>query len=87
VYRITFTPAADRDLDRLPRNIYPRVESAILALAVNPKPHGYEKMSGSKGEYRIKVGQYRVRYFIDDAQGLVTVTRAGHRSEVYKDRS
>ena len=58
----------------------PRLED----LASNPRPPGCKKLRGGDNEWRIRVGDYRLVYTIDDAKLLVEVTRIGHRSEVYK---
>jgi mRNA interferase RelE/StbE len=83
-YRIVYMPAAGRDMDRLPRHILPRVRDAILPLAENPRPPKSKMLEGSDGAWRLRVGDYRVVYEVDDARRLVTVTRARHRSDVYR---
>jgi mRNA interferase RelE/StbE len=60
--------------------IVPRLENLVS----NPRPPGCKKLSGGDDEWRIRVGDYRVVYTIDDAQLLVEVTRIRHRSEVYR---
>jgi mRNA interferase RelE/StbE len=56
----------------------------ILALADNPRPAGCKKLKGYKDQWRMRVGDWRVLYIIDDAAGLVTITRVAHRREVYE---
>jgi len=58
------------------------VDAALLALENEPRPPGCLKMTGSD-EWRIRVGVYRIRYLIDDASRIVTVTRIRHRRDVY----
>jgi mRNA interferase RelE/StbE len=60
--------------------LIPRLED----LASNPRPSGCKKLRGGDGEWRIRAGDYRVVYTIDDAKLLVEVTRIRHRSEVYE---
>ena len=55
-----------------------------MALAEDPRPLGCKKLKGRKDQWRIRVGDYRVVYTIDDAKLLVEVTRVRHRSEVYE---
>ena len=86
-YRLDFTPAALRDLKRLPRDVRAGILSAIEALADNPRPQGYEKIEGSGGLYRIRSGDYRVLYNILDDVLTVLVVRARHRREVYRHMS
>jgi mRNA interferase RelE/StbE len=81
-YRISLSPRAERELDRLHGRIYARLQSAVSGLAANPRPPRCLKMTMSS-EWRIRVGSYRIRYLIDDAAQEVTVTRIAHRREVY----
>ncbi len=57
--------------------------SAINGLRHNPRPHGYTKLKGSEG-YRIRVGDYRIVYDIDDGAQIVTIRRAQNRKDVYR---
>jgi len=58
----------------------PRLEG----LATGPRPHGCKKLKGGANEWRIRIGDYRVIYEIDDAAKTVDVTRIAHRREVYQ---
>ncbi|MGH3065388.1 MAG: type II toxin-antitoxin system RelE family toxin, partial [Gaiellaceae bacterium] len=60
-----------------------RVRLAIDGLAGNPRPVGCSKLAG-RDDYRIRVGNYRVVYAVDDAERLVIVARIDHRREVYR---
>jgi mRNA interferase RelE/StbE len=60
-----------------------RLRAAIDALAVEPRPRGAEKLAG-RDDYRIRVGDYRVVYAVDDRDRLVLVARIAHRREVYR---
>ena len=84
-YTIRFAPTANRNFDRLPAQIRWRVRAAIDRLAANPRPPGVRKLSGNAADYRIRVGQYRVLYDINDAEILVYIVRIGHRREVYRN--
>ena len=55
-----------------------------MAFAENPRPPGCKKLQGYKDQWRIRVGDYRVLYIIDDAELLVEVTRVRHRRDVYE---
>ena len=83
-YQIEFTPSAARAFKKLPGPIQGRITPKIDALAINPRPHGVEKMAGREHRYRVRVGEYRVIYVISDGSGLVTVAVIGHRREVYR---
>ena len=84
MYRIFLERAAEKDLGRLAPGIHDRVIEAIKNLAENPRPSGCRKLSGSKNDWRIRVGDYRVIYEIADAIRVVRVNRIRHRREVYK---
>lgn len=85
-YSLETTSAADRDLAALPRDVLLRVDAAILALADRPRPHGVVKLKGTKGDrWRVRVGDYRVLYAIDDRRKTVEVARVLHRREAYRD--
>ena len=84
-YTVRFASTATRDFRRLPVQIQDRVRFAIRRLAVNPRPPGVRKISGNLGDYRIRVGQYRVLYDINDVEILVYIVRIGHRREVYRN--
>ena len=84
-YTVRFASTATRDFRRLPVQIQDLVRFAIRRLAVNPRPPGVRKLSGNAADYRIRVGQYRVLYDINDAEILVYIVRIGHRREVYRN--
>jgi len=71
-------------MGRLSAGIHDRVIVAIQALASNPRPLGCRKLSGSKNDWRIRVGDYRVIYEIADAIRIVRDNRVRHRREVYR---
>ena len=87
-YSIALSSAADRQLRRLPRDILARVRGAIDALAREPRPSGVVKLSGVSHEgtplYRVRVGDYRVVYAIQDEQLVVLIVAVGDRKEVYR---
>lgn len=82
-YRVEVTNAAARELRKLERQDADRVSSAIRRLEDDPRPHGATKLSG-RDEYRIRVGDHRVIYEIDDDKVVVTVIKIGNRRDVYK---
>lgn len=83
-YAVSFTPGALRQLRKLPRNVRERLVPAIDGLARNPRPIGSRKLTGDN-LYRIRVGDYRIVYAIQDARLTVLVVTLGHRREVYRD--
>jgi mRNA interferase RelE/StbE len=83
-YRLEIMPAAERDLRALPASILARVDARIQGLADNPRPRGVEPIRGRRGGLRLRVGDYRILYTVDDAQQLVTIGRVGNRRDVYR---
>ena len=83
-YRVELTGRAARDLRGLPRDEQKRIARKIDALAGDPRPHGYKKLEGSDDLYRIRVGNYRVIYSVEDEVLVVLVIRIGDRRDVYR---
>lgn len=83
-YRVLLERAVERDLSRLSAERHERVITAIRALANNPRPPGCRKLAGSRNDWRIRVGHYRVIYEIADEIRVVRVNRVRHRREVYR---
>ena len=84
MYRVLLARVAEKDLSRLSSEIHDRIIAAIQALATNPRPAGCRKLSGTKNDWRIRVGDYRVVYEIAEAIRIVRVNRVRHRREVYR---
>jgi mRNA interferase RelE/StbE len=84
MYRVLLERGAEKDLARLSSEMHDRVIVAIQALAENPRPPGCRKLTGSKNDWRIRVGDYRVIYEIADEIRIVRVNRVRHRREVYR---
>jgi len=82
-YQVRIIPSAEKEMDKLPALIHRRVSRRIFLLEDNPRPEGTKKLSGRE-EYRLRAGDYRVLYTIDDKQHVVTVFAVGHRREVYR---
>lgn len=82
-YAVQIKPSAAKELDRLSEKLNTRIFSQIESLAFDPRPPGCKKLKGGDNEWRIRVGDYRAVYTIDDRKLLVQVTRIRHRSEVY----
>jgi mRNA interferase RelE/StbE len=84
VYEVYLERTAEQDLKQLSSENFQRVISHIKALAENPRPAGCRKLFGSKNDWRIRVGDYRVIYEIDDAKKAARVMRVRHRREAYR---
>jgi len=85
-YRVALIPRAERELAALPKEAQARIDARILALSQDPRPPGVKKLQGEEGFYRIRVGDYRVVYSVDDKDLLVLVVRIAPRGEVYRRR-
>lgn len=79
-----FLASVQKQIDDLPNDIEERVIKEIQNLASEPRPNGVVKLKGSDNEYRIRVGDYRVRYEIDDDSQLVQILQCKHRKDVYR---
>jgi mRNA interferase RelE/StbE len=82
-YAVEIKPSARKELESLPDSVLSRVIRKLELLAETPRPGGCKKLKGYKDQWRIRVGDWRVVYIIDDAARLVSVTRIAHRREVY----
>ena len=82
-YRITIKKSAAKELEAVPRKDLRKIVMRIRSLARNPRPHGSQKLSGQE-QYRIRQGDYRIVYFIEDDEQLVDIIKIGHRREVYR---
>ena len=83
MHEVFLERAAEKDLKALPSAIFRRIIPQIRALAQNPRPPGCHKIAGSRNDWRIRIGDYRV-YEVDDKLKQVRVMRVRHRREVYR---
>lgn len=83
-YRLIVSHSARKEALSLPREVQERIRPAVGALAGEPRPYGCDKLKGEEGFYRIRVGDYRVVYHVDDDDMTVTVTRIKHRRDIYR---
>jgi mRNA interferase RelE/StbE len=84
-YVILIERYAQKQIMKLDKKVIPQIKSAIASLADNPRPQGCQKLKGEEA-YRIRVGDYRVIYEVNDDIILVTVVTVGHRKDVYRSR-
>ena len=82
-YSVWVLRRAQKELAQLPRDSYNQVRDRILALADGPKPSGCRKLTGREG-WRLRVGDFRVLYEIDDESKRVTILHVGHRRDIYR---
>jgi mRNA interferase RelE/StbE len=81
-YSVVIHNSTEKELDRFHYILYNRILKKLLSLEENPRPKGVKKLTGRE-EYRVKVGDYRILYRIDDKNRVVTISGIGHRREIY----
>ncbi len=82
-YKLSIRRKAQKQLAKLHANDYKKVKQTILELATNPRPTGSKKLRGRAG-WRVRQGNYRIIYEIEDSQLIVTVLEVGDRKDIYK---
>jgi mRNA interferase RelE/StbE len=82
-YKIVVKPSAQRDLDSLAEREVERLALRLAHLANEPRPFGVQKLTGTGG-YRIRVGNYRILYEVNDPSRQVSIYRVKHRREAYR---
>ncbi|MCP9490076.1 MAG: type II toxin-antitoxin system RelE/ParE family toxin [Solirubrobacteraceae bacterium MAG38_C4-C5] len=85
-YRIVLAPPAARQLRKFDPQVRRRIQAALELLATEPRPPAATRLVGGSGEWRVRTGEYRIIYEIEDDQLLVLVLRVGHRREIYRAR-
>ena len=83
-YAIEVLPAAERDLRKVHPQMRARIRGAVLKLAAEPRPPGARALKDRPGYMRVRVGDYRIIYTIEDDGVWVIVVRVGHRRDVYR---
>ena len=82
-YRIRIIPSAEHQFRKLSSVLQDRIARKILSLANHPRPHGSRKLRDTQF-YRIRIGDYRVIYSINDTRRVVKILDLGHRREIYR---
>jgi len=82
-YVVFLKRTAEKELERLPRAIHDGIIDRLLGLKQDPRPQGANKLHGREG-YRLRVGNYRVLYVIDDTTRRIEIVSIAHRREVYR---
>ena len=83
-YTLEIKASAQKELDALDHGVFARIDRRVLALAGNPRPEGCKKLKSYNALWRIRAGDWRVVYAIDDSARRVTILRVAHRREVYE---
>lgn len=85
-WEVRFKPSGLREFQALPAQVQVRVGKRFDALAGNPRLPGSIKLEDGEGYYRLRVGDYRIIYAIDDPARIVFIAKVGHRGDVYRGR-
>lgn len=83
-YKIIFDRDVEKDLSKIPKKIAKNILRKILALEHNPKPAQSLKLSGTDGVYRLRIGDYRAVYLLDEGRKEIVVYHIRHRKDVYR---
>jgi mRNA interferase RelE/StbE len=83
-YTLEFRPSARKAIDALPNDVFRRMKLKIDALATRPRPPQCVKLTGHPSLYRLRVGNWRIIYAVDDDRRFITVTIVAHRRESYR---
>ena len=84
IWRVLLTPSAQRERARLEAAIRSRIDVALRGLPLEPRPPGVRKLVGSQSDWRLRVGDYRVLFEVDDGEHTVTVWPIVHRRDAYR---
>ena len=84
VCNVEIAPAAERQIKKLSKPIQNLIVKRLEELAINPRLPSVLKMEGEEGFYRVRVGDYRIIYEIQDRALLIIIVKVGHRGDVYR---
>jgi mRNA interferase RelE/StbE len=82
-YIVLIERYAQKQILKLDKKVIPMIKTAIASLSSDPRPHGYKKLKGEEA-FRIRVGDYRIIYEIDNDKIIVTVVAVAHRKDIYR---
>jgi len=84
IYQIIITRQAQKQIADLPTSVQKKIDKAIIGLKLQPRPDGAVRLKSDRNSYRIRVGNYRILYNIEDAELKVIIVKVGDRKEVYE---
>ncbi len=82
-YKITIKKSAAKEFEDIPKKDLQKIIKRIQTLAQNPRPQGAQKLSGQQ-HFRVRQGDYRIVYSIDDKKLIIDIVKIGHRREIYR---
>lgn len=83
-YKVQWKASAKKELRRLPKEVIPRIITAVEQLTSEPTPPGCRKLVGSSHTYRLRVGDYRILYSIQQLKLVIEIIRVAHRKDAYR---
>lgn len=83
-YQVVLSKSAKHDLSKLDKTLQQNMAKHLQSLITDPRPRGVTKLRGTEDEWRIRVGDYRIIYEIDDNKQIVAILRIRHRREAYR---
>jgi mRNA interferase RelE/StbE len=83
-YAVSIRRSAQKELESIPSPFFEKIEESMLALGNSPRPTGCKMLKGAEKSWRIRIGNYRLVYEIDDTARAITVIKIAHRSDVYR---
>lgn len=84
MYKVAITARAEKELRKTDRHIRNRIAASLRELITDPRPPGYIPIKSEPGAFRIRIGDWRVGYVVDDVNKSVTIFRIAHRREFYE---
>lgn len=84
-YKLLIERRAEKDIKRLEAPLFTKITTRIKELSNTPHPQGSRKITGSQNDWRIRIGDYRILYEIDNKTKTIKVMRVKHRREAYRD--
>ena len=83
-YKVVISKSAEKNLALLPKSAVAKIVSVLLSLENNPRPNGCKKLKGFVNLWRVRVGNFRIIYSIEDIIMLVDIREIGDRKDIYK---
>jgi mRNA interferase RelE/StbE len=85
VYRIVIARSAEKDFNSIPSHFIQRISKQIDALAFEPRPRGSKKLKGESNLWRVRIGDYRIVYYIFEDTIMIKIVGISHRKDIYRN--
>jgi mRNA interferase RelE/StbE len=83
-FRVVLSKSAEKDLSKLPSRVVKQIIPVLESLSETPRPLGCKKLKGFDDLWRVRIGNYRAVYAIEDVLFLIDIRAIGHRKDIYK---